>query len=236
MAKAKRRTRRKPQSKAGNSMWLWGVVGVATLAGIYAYQHRKDMPSMLAHAGTVAGMPLMAQSTSQDAPVPMTKPRVKTAASAIPEPRTTAALPVPPAAIPVAMPVSRIPVDHPSPGLRAQTGGRFVLCGPGSGTNCVVDGNTFWQDGIRIQLADIDVPDAGTARCPNERQKAVAAKLRLQAILNDGTFVLSASNRRDDQNGGKLRIAMRAGRSLGDQMVSEGLARRWTGQTSSWCS
>ncbi|HWT59401.1 MAG TPA: thermonuclease family protein, partial [Rhizobium sp.] len=36
--------------------------------------------------------------------------------------------------------------------------------------------------------------------------------------------------------GGKLRIAMRAGRSLGDQMVSEGLARRWTGQASSWCS
>ncbi len=231
MAKAKRRTRRKPQSKAGNSMWLWGVVGLATIAGIYAYQHRKDMPSMLAHAGAVAGMPHMAR----EAPVPAAKPQTKMAA-VTPEPRATSALPVPPAAIPVAMPVNKIPVERPIPSLRAQSGGRFVLCGAGSGTNCVVDGNTFWQDGIRIQLADIDVPDAGAARCPSERQRGVAAKLRLQAILNDGSFVLSGSSRRDDPNGGKLRIAMRAGRSLGDQMVSEGLARRWTGQASSWCS
>ncbi len=232
MAKAKRRTRRKPQPKAGNSMWLWGIVGVAAVAGIYAYQHRKDMPSMLARAGTVAGMPHIAR----EAPVPAAKPQVRTAAIA-PEPRATiSTLPVPPAAIPVAMPVNRIPVDRPSPGLRAQTGGKFVLCSAGSGTNCVVDGNTFWQDGIRIQLADIDVPDAGEARCPSERQKGVAAKLRLQAILNDGTFVLSGSSRRDDKNGGKLRIAMRAGRSIGDQMVSEGFARRWTGQAPSWCS
>ncbi|MDK4714617.1 thermonuclease family protein [Rhizobium sp. CNPSo 4039] len=231
MAKAKRRTRRKPQSKAGNSMWLWGVVGLATIAGIYAYQHRNDMPSMLAHAGTVAGMPHMARET----PVPAAKPQIRTAAVTS-EPRATSVLPIPPAAIPVAMPVNKIPVERPIPGLHAQSGGRFVLCGAGSGTNCVVDGNTFWQDGIRIQLADIEVPDAGAARCPSERQRGVAAKLRLQAILNDGSFVLSGSSRRDDLNGGKLRIAMRAGRSLGDQMVSEGLARRWTGQASSWCS
>ena len=231
MAKAKRRTRRKPQSKAGNSMWLWGVVGLATIAGIYAYQHRKDMPSMLAHAGAVAGMPQMAR----EAPVPAAKPQIKTAAIT-PEPRATSGLPVPPAAIPVAMPVARIPVERPITSPRAQTGGRFVICGAGSGTNCVVDSNTFWQDGIRIQLADIDVPDAGTARCPSEKQRGVAAKLRLQAILNDGSFVLSGSNRRDDPNGGKLRIAMRAGRSLGDQMISEGLARRWSGRATSWCS
>ncbi|MBB3568666.1 thermonuclease family protein [Rhizobium sp. BK491] len=231
MAKAKRRTRRKPQSKAGNSMWLWGVVGLATVAGLYAYEHRKDMPSMLAHAGAVAGMPHMAR----DAPVPAAKPQIKTAAIT-PEPRAESSLPVPPAAIPVAMLVNKIPVERPIPSLRAQSGGRFVLCGAGSGTNCVVDGNTFWQDGIRIQLADIDVPDAGTARCPSEKQRGVAARLRLQAILNDGNFVLSGSNRRDDPNGGKLRIAMRAGRSLGDQMVSEGFARRWTGQATSWCS
>ncbi|TIX89581.1 hypothetical protein [Rhizobium sp. P44RR-XXIV] len=230
MAKAKRRTRRKPQSSAGSSMWLWGVVGLAAVAGIYAYQHRKEMPSMIAHAGAVAGLPHVAQ----EAPVPASKPRARTAAIT-PEPRETNALPVPPAAIPVAMPVSKTPIERPSPAPRAQSGGRFVLCGGGSGTNCVVDGNTFWQDGVRIQLADVDVPDVGAARCPSERQKAVAAKLRLQAILNDGTFVLSGSNRGDDQNGGKLRIAMRAGRSIGDQLVSEGLARRWNGQAPSWC-
>lgn len=98
MAKAKRRTRRKPQPKAGNSMWLWGIVGVATVAGIYAYQNRKDMPSMLARAGAIAGV----QHVAREAPVPAAKPQIRTAAIA-PEPRATSALPVPPAAIPVAI-------------------------------------------------------------------------------------------------------------------------------------
>jgi endonuclease YncB( thermonuclease family) len=80
------------------------------------------------------------------------------------------------------------------------------------------------------------VPDTALSHCAGEQQKGAAAKLRLQALLNDGTFALSGSARGEDQHGGKFRIAMRAGRSIGDQLVAEGLARRWTGQSVSWCS
>ncbi|MEF0939203.1 thermonuclease family protein [Rhizobium sp. BR 362] len=225
MAKAKRRTRRKPQPKAGNSMWLWGMVGLAAAAGIFAYEHRRDMPSLQAYTGG-AGV----RHEPQDAPLPTAKPKVKTAA-VMPE-RPTSTLPVPPNVIPVAA----VPADRKLAAARPETAGRFGLCGGETGINCVVDGNTFWQNGIKIRLADIDVPDIEPSHCAGERQKATAAKLRLQTLLNNDTFVLSASGRGDDQQGGKFRIAMRAGRSIGDQLVAEGLARRWTGQTTSWCS
>ncbi|MGY5806207.1 thermonuclease family protein [Rhizobium sp. LEGMi198b] len=224
MAKTKRRTRRKPQAKAGNSMWLWGTVGLAAIAGIFAYEHRRDMPSLQGYAGAAA-----VRHVPQDAPLPTAKPKPKMVA-VVPE-HPTSALPVPPNVIPVAVPADRTLAAAPP-----EAAGRFGLCGGETGINCVVDGNTFWQNGIKIRLADIDVPDIEPSHCAGERQKATAAKLRLQALLNRDTFVLSASGRGDDQQGSKFRIAMRAGRSIGDQMVAEGLARRWTGQTTSWCS
>jgi len=227
MAKAKRRTRRKPQSKAGNSMWLWGMVGLAAVAGIFAYEHRRDMPALLANAGATG-----ARHIPLEAPTPAMKPKVKTAV-VVPE-RPDSAMRVPPNAIPVSL-----PVEHSAPALATvparESGGRFGLCGGTTGANCVVDGSTFWQNGVKIRLADIDVPDTDPSRCASERQKSVAAKLRLQTLLNDGTFALSGSARGEDQHGGKFRIAMRAGRSIGDQLVAEGLARRWTGQVASWC-
>ena len=224
MAKAKRRTRRKPQSKTGNSMWLWGIVGLGAVAGIFAYEHRRDMPSLQAYAGTIG-----VRHVPQDTPLPTAKPKTRTAVVVPEHPAST--LPVPPNVIPVAVPADRTLVAAPP-----ETTGRFGLCGGEAGINCVVDGNTFWQNGIKIRLADIDVPDIEPSHCAGERQKATAAKLRLQALLNGDTFVLSASGRGDDQHGGKYRITMRAGRSIGDQLVAEGLARRWTGQTASWCS
>ncbi|AYG58728.1 thermonuclease family protein [Rhizobium jaguaris] len=223
MAKAKRRARRKPQSKAGNSMWLWSIVGLAAVAGIFAYQHRRDMPSLQAYAGAIG-----VRHVPVDAPLPTAKPKIRTAA-VVPE-RPASTLPVPPQVIPVAVPADRRPAAAPP-----EASGRFGLCGGETGMNCVVDGNTFWQNGVKIRLADIDVPDIEPSHCVGERQKATAAKLRLQALLNDDTFVLSASGRGDDQHGGVYRIAMRAGRSIGDRLVAEGLARHWTGQTASWC-
>jgi endonuclease YncB( thermonuclease family) len=38
-----------------------------------------------------------------------------------------------------------------------------------------------------------------------------------------------------DRYGRKLRVVTRNGRSLGDILVAEGLARRWDGRRRSWC-
>lgn len=92
--------------------------------------------------------------------------------------------------------------------------------------NCIVDGDTFWFDGEKIRIADIDTPELSPPRCEAERVKGEDAKARLLALLNAGKFSLSAGLRDEDKYGRKLRTVTRAGRSLGDTLVNEGLARR----------
>ena len=112
---------------------------------------------------------------------------------------------------------------------------QFDICGSIRRT-CVVDGDTFWLDGVKIRIADIDTPEISEPRCDYEYQLGMRATHRLVELLNDGPFELTTIGSRDeDQYGRKLRVVMRGGRSLGDQLVSEGLARTWTGRREPWC-
>lgn len=111
----------------------------------------------------------------------------------------------------------------------------FSICGAGARTNCVVDGDTFWHQGEKVRIADIDTPELSPPRCASEKQLGEAAKRRLHALLNAGRFSLVAGWRDEDRYGRKLRTVTRQGRSIGDVLVSEGLARRWDGSRHSWC-
>jgi endonuclease YncB( thermonuclease family) len=112
----------------------------------------------------------------------------------------------------------------------------FSICGVGRRTDCVVDGDTFWFRGDKIRVADIDTPELSPPRCQREAELGEAAKQRLRALLNAGPFTLVAVARDQDQYGRKLRIVSRGGRSIGDTLIAEGLARRWNGPRQSWCS
>jgi endonuclease YncB( thermonuclease family) len=61
------------------------------------------------------------------------------------------------------------------------------------------------------------------------------AKGRLLELINAGPFELVRYDRDEDQYGRKLRIIKRDGRSIGDTLIVEGLARRWDGARRSWC-
>lgn len=111
----------------------------------------------------------------------------------------------------------------------------FVLCGDSHRTNCVVDGDTFWFEGEKIRIADIDTPELSPTRCETERIKGEAAKSRLLSLLNAGKFSLSVGFRDEDKYGRKLRTVSRAGNSLGDVLIGEGLARSWDGARHGWC-
>ncbi|MEX2697500.1 thermonuclease family protein [Rhizobium mongolense] len=113
--------------------------------------------------------------------------------------------------------------------------GSFVLCGDSHRTNCVVDGDTFWFEGEKIRIADIDTPELSPPRCEAERLKGEAAKSRLLSLLNAGNFSLAAGFRDEDKYGRKLRTVSRAGNSLGDVLIEEGLARLWDGARQGWC-
>lgn len=111
----------------------------------------------------------------------------------------------------------------------------FTMCFMGGGTNCVVDGDTFWMDGTKIRIADIDAPETHPPRCAEEGALGDRATDRLQALLNAGPVTLATADRDEDRYGRKLRIVERGGVSLGETLVAEGLARRWTGHRMPWC-
>ena len=111
----------------------------------------------------------------------------------------------------------------------------FTICGMAQRT-CVVDGDTFWLEGIKIRIADIDTPEISEPRCDAEYALGIRARDRLRDLLNEGPFdVRSIGSRDEDQYGRKLRIVIRNGSSLGDRLVAEGLARTWTGRREPWC-
>lgn len=100
----------------------------------------------------------------------------------------------------------------------------------------VIDGDTFDHAGMRIRIADIDTPEV-LGQCPHETALAARATQRLRTLLAAGPFELHAigNGRDEDRYGRKLRIVTRGGRSLGDVLVAEGLARTWTGRREPWC-
>lgn len=111
----------------------------------------------------------------------------------------------------------------------------FVLCDGPVRANCVVDGDTFWFRGDKIRIADINAPEISEPRCPAEKEVGELARSRLLEILNDGGFSLTSGWRDQDRYGRKLRTVWRAGESLGNRLVEEGLARRWDEPDIDWC-
>ena len=122
------------------------------------------------------------------------------------------------------------------PALPLLLAAAFALCAPGPRNTCVVDGDTFWLQGEKVRIADINAPETHSAQCPIEQQLGDRATTRLIALLNAGPFDLAAYGSRDrDRYGRLLRVVTRRGRSLGGELVAEGLAETWKGRRSSWC-
>ncbi|TMJ62892.1 MAG: thermonuclease family protein [Alphaproteobacteria bacterium] len=115
-------------------------------------------------------------------------------------------------------------------------GGEFTLCSRGNQAQCVVDGDTIHYGGLKIRLEDIDAPETYQYKCESELALGKRATNRLLELINSGPFELGNHGGRDeDRYGRKLRTIERHGRSLGEILVAEGLARHWDGARRSWC-
>jgi endonuclease YncB( thermonuclease family) len=115
-------------------------------------------------------------------------------------------------------------------------GGKFTLCHHSSPQHCVIDGDTIRYRGLTIRLQDIDAPETHDPKCPSELALGRRATDRLLELINAGPFeVVYTGGRDQDRYGRKLRAVERGGRSLGEELVAEGLARRWDGARRSWC-
>lgn len=101
----------------------------------------------------------------------------------------------------------------------------FTLCGDGPRTNCVVDGDTFWINGVKVRLANINAPETQQAACKEERDLGNRAKDRLVRLLNSGPFDLEAEGRDTDRYGRALRVAQ-AERTIHWPATGQGRAGR----------
>lgn len=108
----------------------------------------------------------------------------------------------------------------------------------------VVDGDTLdvraaiWLGqtvDVRIRIAGIDAPEL-QARCPEERQRALAARAFLEERLGHGAVRLS--NIVYDKYGGRMLASVAdADGDIADAMLMAGLARPYDGgKRGSWCA
>lgn len=102
------------------------------------------------------------------------------------------------------------------------------------GSAYVIDGDTIAVNGVRVRLADIDAPEMARPACGRELALGLKAKRRLRELIEVGPFEIADSSG-VDQYGRQLRIVRRNGRSLGDVLVSGGLARRRGSPRLDWC-
>lgn len=121
---------------------------------------------------------------------------------------------------------------------KQRTSGRyFPVCGIDIATreNCVIDGDTFYFRGTTIRISDIDAPETHPPRCAHEADLGDRATRRLSQLLSAGAFQLARADRDVDKYGRQLRVLIRDGHSIGKILVTEGLARTWSGKRRPWC-
>ena len=108
------------------------------------------------------------------------------------------------------------------------------ICGSGKRVTCVVDGDTVWVEGVKYRFEDIDTPEKGAlAECMQEGLQAIAATKRLAEILSASEFTIEANGK--DRYGRVLARFIIGGKTAGEMLVAEGLARPWRGHTEDWC-
>jgi endonuclease YncB( thermonuclease family) len=113
---------------------------------------------------------------------------------------------------------------------------QFSHCEGPVRVTCVVDGDTLWLQGTKIRVADIDTPEVSEPKCASEKTLGDRATERFIQLLNAGPFdIVGVAEGDEDKYGRKLRVLVRHGHSIGDQLVAEGLARTWTGRREPWC-
>ncbi len=111
----------------------------------------------------------------------------------------------------------------------------FGYCRYGGGTNCVVDGDTFYYGRDKVRIANIDAPETHPPRCAAEARLGDVATHRLRDLLNSGEITLSSIDRDEDIYGRKLRNVSVGGADVGATLIGAGLARDYAGGRRSWC-
>lgn len=98
----------------------------------------------------------------------------------------------------------------------------------------VIDGDTIAVHGAPVRIIGMDAPEMH-GRCPRETALARRARDRLAELLADGVTIIRRG--RDRYGRGLAIVQDGRGRDVAQVMISEGLARPYTGRgrREGWC-
>jgi len=109
---------------------------------------------------------------------------------------------------------------------------RFGQCYNAGGSDCVVDGDTIYLAGQKVEIAGMETAKIEGASCDAERGRGIDAALQLAALLNKGKVTAGAPVRDAD---GELRQTIEVdGQDVSAEMIGSGAARA-AGGDRNWC-
>jgi len=128
--------------------------------------------------------------------------------------------------------ISIATIFHEDPGAAARAA-RFSQCYDAEGSNCVLDGDTIYVAGQKVDVAGMTAPKIQGAQCDEERSRGIDAAVRLADLLNSGKVTLGDTVRGPD---GQLRRKVEVGgNDVAATMIGAGLARD-PANSNGWCS
>lgn len=114
----------------------------------------------------------------------------------------------------------------------------WPICEDGKRITCIVDGDTFWKDGIKYRLFDTDTPEIGKrAKCRREHDLAIKATYHLQSAFNSGLLDIIEHGR--DLYDRILAEVIVNGVNVSVLLIREGVGRPYDGSMRDpkyWCN
>jgi len=111
---------------------------------------------------------------------------------------------------------------------------RFGQCYNSDISDCVIDGDTVYVGGTKVQIAGMNAPRIQGAQCEAERSRGIDSAIRLAEILNRGTVTLGGAVHEPD---GRLRRKVEVdGEDAAAAMIDAGAARGPGSEAAGWCS
>jgi micrococcal nuclease len=127
--------------------------------------------------------------------------------------------------------VSIATIFHEDPNAAARAA-QYGQCYNAPGSNCVLDGDTIYVDGQKVEIAGMSAPKIQGAQCDEERSRGIDSAVRLADLLNSGRVTLGESVREPD---GQVRRKVEVnGNEVGVAMIDAGAARDY-GSSGGWC-
>jgi micrococcal nuclease len=103
-----------------------------------------------------------------------------------------------------------------------------LLVTPAAAGTRVIDGDTIEVDGLKIRIAEIDTPETGRARCQREFELGQAAKRRLVELLGTGELTVVIVSPTGGGFGRALGYVFAGETDVGQTLLEEGLALKWS--------